>query len=207
MSTNDIYHDQLLQSAATLAYSLDGLLGYGFRFELFDELQSGALEFEDGEPLNFDPDLLKNSDKRIVIAIYNGICEGYRTLDSLLNLNGISSEKLKELYSEEFTEPQILGRDPKKLHEVLDEASHFITMQVFYLMNYCYCLIHNVEDVPHDIAMSIGIPDEETLAFLETNDTNVNLLKKTCVLLNGIAIEIDEIATEEWRKIREDKVN
>lgn len=190
MKSESGYRISLLNAAALLQITLEELFTLGYNLVLFEDLQNGNMNFDDGEEIPCDIALLEASDDVAVKALVSCIYKVDKALDSLKNINLISEEELEEyLYSEE-EDP---SDSPRPRYSYwLEKTADFLDLQVFFLLKYCYCMAYDVPEVPDKIDPLITYPDENVLLMLKVGDHNVDLLSELSGFLSETAVVINE---------------
>ncbi|WP_374164295.1 hypothetical protein [Arcticibacter sp. MXS-1] len=196
MITKNNYRNQLIETLKELKYTWQRLLAFGVNLEMFDEENEKDVFPAQRSESAVDVILLINSDSPAVKRLYSCMTEIEACFDSLMNLNGISERQFESWYSYEKHAPEdlFLSRQPKEYYKWLNEAYSFLEMQMYYLLNYCYCMVYDEPDVPESICRFLLFPGKEALDLLKTSDTNVNKIIELCFALNRTCADIDSMS-------------
>lgn len=180
MKTSSNYRYQLLQVAVLLRLTIEDLLTAGFNIELYDDLRSGILSFEEEEELPLDPKLLQVSENPAVHAIFESIKLTDHCISSLMNINALQEEDIaryaENTHPDHSAFPYLEAEEALPYSYWLRETFDYMNLQIFFMLQHCYCMRYEVTEVPDEVIPGICFPGPESEALLLPSDINIQLI-------------------------------
>lgn len=190
------YRKEVLHSACMMCVVYRELFVYGLNASLCNELSDLREIFEEGEEYPGDISILEALDDPNIKLLLELMYDLERTGDSLLNINNIDDTMLKEALAEgigdecisELNEDEELG----SYQFWMNDAMGYTHLSVFYLMEQCYRLTHNLLDIPDEADRLLSFPTDESLGLIDQQDQNIALISDLCFRMSGKAYELCE---------------
>jgi len=190
------YRSEILHSACMLCVIYRELFVYGLNAALCSELSDLREVFEDGDEYPGDVSLLEALDDPNIRLLLQIMYDVERTGDSLLNINNFNDEVLKEALAQGIGDECISElSDEEEFGSYrfwMNDAMGFAHLSVYYLMQQCYRLTHQLIDIPEEADILLAFPTDESLQMMEGHDQNVAMLVDLCFRVSGKANELCE---------------